>query len=57
MKSFDFLKLATRLEREAKNLKFGTVQVAVQVHAGKVCKIRFTKQDCIALQLNDEENS
>lgn len=52
MRGSEFLRIAARLEREAGNLKYGTVGVQVQVHKGQVCKIRFTRQECEAIEID-----
>jgi ribosomal protein S3 len=44
------------LEREAGNLKYGTVGVQVQVHKGQVCKIRFTRQECEAFEVSEKKD-
>lgn len=55
MKGIDWLRIAGRLEREAGNMKFGTVGVNVQVHDGEVCKIRYNRQDCEAYEVAPKE--
>lgn len=56
MKGSDFMRIASRLEREAGNLKYGTVGVQVQVHKGQVCKIRFTRQECEAFEVSEKKD-
>ena len=46
MRGSEWLRIASRLERESRRLKYGNVGVSVQLHKGEVCKVRYTRQEC-----------
>lgn len=50
------MRLAARLEREAKSIRYGTVGVTVQIHDGQVCKIRYNRQECEALEVSEKKD-
>ena len=54
MRGSEWLRIASRLERESRRLKYGNVGVSVQLHKGEVCKVRFTRQECEAFPVGAE---
>lgn len=54
MRGSEWLRIAARLEKEARRIKYGNVGVSVQIHKGNVCKVRFTRQECEAFPVDGE---
>ena len=56
MRGCEYMRLAARLEREARSIRYGTVGVTVQIHDGQVCKIRYNRQECEALEVSEKKD-
>lgn len=54
MRGSEWLRIVSRLEKEAGRIKYGNVGVSVQIHKGEVCKVRFTRQECEAFPMDGE---